>query len=243
MEIEFVLFDLYGTLVDINVDQESPDFWEALAQNLEKRGVRAGAPHLRETFFDSLSHERSRLPDGFVMEKVLEDILQRLDGVPSREEVEVFAGIFRRLSVVELSLRGYTEPLLEALRRSGCKTGIVSNTEAILTRVDLRRLPQLGDVDVTVLSSDVGAKKPGPRIFQFALERLGARAETGIFVGDNFQEDVIGASSLGIRAVYLQNDGEPQECVSLAVPSVAVAKPNLMSLGAALQSLGWQGSV
>ena len=243
MGIDFVLFDLYGTLVDINVDQESPGFWEALGQNLEKRGIRADASQLRETFIESLNHERSRLPDGFVMERVLENVLQKLDGVPSREEVEAFAGVFRGLSVVNLSLREYTEPLLKALRRSGCKTGIVSNTEAILTRVDLRRLPQLEDVDVTVLSSDVGAKKPGRQIFEIALERLGARAETGIFVGDNFQEDVIGASSLGIRAVYLQNDDEPQKSVSLAVPAVAVAMPELASLGEALQSLGWQGRV
>jgi len=46
-------------------------------------------------------------------------------------------------------------------------------------------------------------EKPDPRMFEMALERSGARAETTIHVGDLYHVDVVGARAAGLRGVLL----------------------------------------
>lgn len=56
------------------------------------------------------------------------------------------------------------------------------------------------------VSSEVGADKPHPRIFQAALQGLGVAAEQALFVGDDLQRDIEGALALGMAAVWVGGD-------------------------------------
>jgi len=91
---------------------------------------------------------------------------------------------------------------LERLRGAGFKLGVVSNSEGtieqMLIEIDLRKL-----LDVVVDSTVVGFTKPDPRIFQVALDRLGASAAETLMVGDSPSADVDGASAAGIRAALI----------------------------------------
>jgi putative hydrolase of the HAD superfamily len=90
--------------------------------------------------------------------------------------------------------------VLAALRRRGVRTGVVSNFDHRL-RPLLDALGLVSLLDVIVLPSDVGAAKPDPRIFEYALEQLGVRAAEAIYVGDDADEDVAAAQRVGLRAV------------------------------------------
>ena len=46
-------------------------------------------------------------------------------------------------------------------------------------------------------------EKPAPRLFEIALERAGARAETTLHVGDFYWIDVRGARAAGVQPVLL----------------------------------------
>jgi putative hydrolase of the HAD superfamily len=66
-----------------------------------------------------------------------------------------------------------------------------------------------------VLDSQVeGVEKPDPRLFQIALERAGARAETTLHVGDFYWIDVRGARAAGVQPVLLDPIGlyESADC-------------------------------
>jgi putative hydrolase of the HAD superfamily len=56
-------------------------------------------------------------------------------------------------------------------------------------------------------SSDVGATKPNPALFRFALDRLGLRPEGVWHVGDSLESDVAGAKAAGLTAVWLNRGG------------------------------------
>jgi 5'-nucleotidase len=49
----------------------------------------------------------------------------------------------------------------------------------------------------------VGYHKPDRRIYEHALEKLGASAEETLFVGDTWTADVAGPIDAGIPAVWL----------------------------------------
>ena len=95
---------------------------------------------------------------------------------------------------------------LTDLTRAGFKLGLVSNTfvaGSIHDRhLDLHGL--LEPLPVRVYSSDVGYRKPDPRIFQTALDRLGVGAAETLFVGDLVKTDIVGARRMGMKTALKQ---------------------------------------
>lgn len=98
-------------------------------------------------------------------------------------------------------------PLLAALKARGVRTAIVTNnvTEEQRLKLQFCRLADL--VDELVTSEEVGVQKPDPRIFQVALERLGARADEAVMVGDAWATDIEGARAAGVRPIWLNRSG------------------------------------
>jgi putative hydrolase of the HAD superfamily len=153
------------------------------------------------------------------------------------DDVAYLGRAFRRLSLEELAVRSYVAPLFEALRQSSCAFGIVSNTEAVLTRFDLDRWPVLLSADAIVLSSEVGVRKPDPRIFQIALDRLHAAPASTVVVGNSIADDIQGARRAGLRAVYLDEGATGVEPLD-GDRSVLRVSPTHAALSQALQALG-----
>ncbi len=92
---------------------------------------------------------------------------------------------------------------LDELRRARYRMGLVSNISLRpdLMRADLERMGLAKYLDAMVFSSEVGLRKPDPRIFQEALDRLGIEPQETVFVGDRLYDDVSGAQAVGMRAV------------------------------------------
>jgi putative hydrolase of the HAD superfamily len=68
-----------------------------------------------------------------------------------------------------------------------------------------------------VVSSEVGADKPDPWIFQQALERCGIRAEEALHVGDDPRCDWAGAEAAGLRVFRLERPrGDLRALLALA---------------------------
>jgi HAD superfamily hydrolase (TIGR01509 family) len=88
-----------------------------------------------------------------------------------------------------------TATVLASLKRQGLRTAVVSNI-AWDVRPAFAALGVLDDVDEYVLSYEVGAIKPNPKIFETALSRLGVAAEDALMVGDSEEADG-GARAVG----------------------------------------------
>lgn len=79
-------------------------------------------------------------------------------------------------------------------------------------------------VDVWAISAEVGAEKPDERIFKFALQRAGVRAENVVMVGDRLDRDLVPAKRLGMRTVWMLRNEAPDDPTpeQLAVPDAAI---------------------
>lgn len=97
-------------------------------------------------------------------------------------------------------------PALERLRPLVPRLVVVSNANGRL-RVLMERLGLDRFFDVMLDSHEEGVEKPDPRLFERALARSGARAETTLHVGDLYNVDVRGARAAGLRAVLLDAAG------------------------------------
>ncbi|KAI0675043.1 HAD hydrolase subfamily IA REG-2-like protein [Trametes maxima] len=121
-------------------------------------------------------------------------------------------------------------PALTSLKKMGCFTGLVSNTDARMRDViqDLGLLPQF---DAIFLSEEEGVEKPSHEIFRRACDRLGVEASETLHVGDELDCDYHGARASGLQALLIRRPGpegdeehkEPGEDVTnvAVVPSLA----------------------
>ncbi len=95
-------------------------------------------------------------------------------------------------------------PILQILRQAGYALGIVSNAgddadvQTLVDRAGIRPF-----FDVILSSASEGIRKPNPRIFFTALQRLGATPERTVMVGDTLGADIQGAQNAGIYAIWI----------------------------------------
>jgi HAD superfamily hydrolase (TIGR01509 family) len=120
-------------------------------------------------------------------------------------------------------------PRVLAELRGRYRLGVVSNANGTV-REKLRRVGLAEYFEVILDSHEEGVEKPDPRIFQLALERLGARAEEAVHVGDYYHIDVVGARAAGVRAVLLDPGGAHRDKGVLRIES-------LEALGRAIDAL------
>jgi 2-haloalkanoic acid dehalogenase type II len=191
--VEAVSFDAFGTLIDTGRD--------ALLRVSQAIVDDARAGVSPETFLATwdrhfFAHD---LEEFLLLAEVTEDSLARafvdhgVDAEP-RPYVEMLEREWQ-------ASKPYPEVagVLEAL--DGVRRAIVSNADdaflhGILERSNLR-------FDVVVTSESARCYKPRPRIFEVALDALGARPEDVVHVGDSLPADVMGAGRLGMRTVWV----------------------------------------
>lgn len=100
-------------------------------------------------------------------------------------------------------------PLLDALRASGIRLGVVSNWPPTLG--DTLERAGLGPYfEIIISSGAVGYAKPRREIFLAAVEPLGVDPARVLYVGDSVEHDVHGATAVGMAAVLLdRHDSHP----------------------------------
>lgn len=95
---------------------------------------------------------------------------------------------------------------LDRLRAAGFRLGVISNSdgraEEGLVAAGLR-----DRFELVVDSQLVGFEKPDPRIFTWALERMGLSPDEALYVGDLYEVDVVGARRAGMEAILLDDAG------------------------------------
>jgi putative hydrolase of the HAD superfamily len=184
-----VIFDLWDTIV-----LWSPDGHEDVhTQMAELAGVEARA--LLEAF-DETQVERSTGPLVDNVRAVLTTL-----GV-DEAHAETFAELRRAQTRKVLVPREGTIDTLRELRRRGIRRGLISVCSGDVQDVWDETEFAL-HFDEVVLSCAVGLRKPDPRIYRLACERLGVEPEDCLFVGDGANDELAGADRVGMKAVCI----------------------------------------
>lgn len=106
------------------------------------------------------------------------------------EDVKILPGALRVLDYFShLPLAIITNGPSDTQRAAIARVGIAERFKTILVS---------GDADVAV-------RKPNPRIFQLAAERLGVPIESCLMIGDNLEADVKGAIAAGMQGLHRPN--------------------------------------
>ena len=186
MSIKAVFFDLGGVIVRTE--------FQAPRQRLaEKLGMEYD--DLDRIVFDSDSGLRASMGEissaehwAFVIQR-----LKRPASELSLIRYEFFAG-----DIVDRTLLEYVRSL-----RGNYKTGIISNAWSDLR--DFIAREKFDDAfDDMIISAEVGAMKPEPKIFQIALERFGVKPKEAVFV-DDFYANIEGCEKVGMQGIHFRD--------------------------------------
>ncbi len=206
-----VLFDLYGTLIDIHTREDQPEVWDRLARFLRYRGLRADADALRHGFFRSAqriqeeSAERHPEVDNL---GIFRSLLRELSYDGPDAFAEEVTQLFRTLSMVHFSLFPDTLHTLESLQQQRFRLGLVSDAQRVFLDPEITMTGLRSFLDVIVISSDHGFHKPDHRLFEAAVAELGLPRERVLYVGDNIPRDVCGAKAAGLKSVLVNRNGK-----------------------------------
>ena len=98
---------------------------------------------------------------------------------------------------------------------------IVSNIDRddILKAIEFHKLKPTG----VFTSEDAKSYKPRKELFEFALKNTGLPAEQVVHIGDSLSSDIKGASSVGIKAVWINRSGKE-------VPDGVISVGNLLEV-------------
>ena len=130
-----------------------------------------------------------------------EVFVQRLaEALETQLTYDQFCGIWRSIFLDET----FVPPEMIAGLRKRYRTVLLSNTNVIHFEGLRDTLPQLKHFDAFILSYEVKAMKPDPRIYASAVRAAGCRAEECFFT-DDIPEYVEGAKNYGIDAVQFHS--------------------------------------
>ncbi|HEY8807044.1 MAG TPA: HAD family hydrolase [Candidatus Limnocylindria bacterium] len=84
---------------------------------------------------------------------------------------------------------------------------LVTNGAPDVQRAKLARTTLASRFAAIVISAEVGAGKPDPKIFHAALDALDVASTDAVMVGDSLERDIAGARGAGLRGVWLDRSG------------------------------------
>lgn len=196
MKIEAVIFDFYGTLVDsfaASVGQKHGEFVEALGVPSEP--------------FMKLWRETTEMRVIGAFQTVEASIKYVCDRLGTRVTAEQLArAVEIRLQLIRRTLDPRPDALetLARLKDDGYKLGLLSNC-SIEIPILWPETAFADLIDSAIFSSRERLKKPDPRIYQIACERLGVEPETCLYIADGENYELTAAGKVGLHPVLLRN--------------------------------------
>ena len=207
--IKAIFFDWFNTLAHYHPPRE-----ELESQALKELGFAVSPKALSPGLYLAdkyLYEENARLP---IRQRSREEqtklytrfhrIILKEAGINADDNIvyKLLARMFELNNTMKFILFDDVSAMLKDLKEKNLKLGLLTNLQ---TEVDsmCRELGIAAYLDFTVTSAEVGADKPQPPIFLKALELAQVQPAEAIHVGDQYQNDVLGARSVGISPILL----------------------------------------
>jgi 2-haloacid dehalogenase len=204
------VFDAYGTLFDVHsaaarYKTDIGGSWERISQLWRTK-------HLEYTWIHAQTGRHMRF--WTLAERSLDYAIAATGGVP--------AGVRDKLLEAYLTLSAYPEVpgVLAALRRNGSRLAILTNGDPDMIDKAVRSAGLDGLLDAVITVHEAGVFKPARRVYALATDRFGLAPADISFQSSN-RWDIAGAKVFGMRCVWINRTGAPDEYPEMAPDQVA----------------------
>ena len=217
MKYTDLVFDLYGTLVDIHTE-ETDLVWEKTAFYFGFYGARYSGPQLKAAFEAALRRREAKAGQSYEcfpdipFEEVMAELFREKGVTENAEVLGIHAAqLFRISSLDYIGLYPHALEALAKLRKAGYRLWLLSNAQAIFTAYELRLLGLGDQLDGIYLSSNYQCRKPDLRFYQALISDRGLDVSKTLMIGNDRQTDIAGAKAAGMATLYMHTDLTPRD--------------------------------
>ncbi len=217
MKYTDLVFDLYGTLVDIHTE-ESPAVWEKTAIYFGFYGAHYTGAELKRAFDSAMQLRQAQAGQSYEcfpdipFEDVMAQLFRDRGVMVHAPSLGVAAAqLFRVLSLEHLRLYPGVTEALALLRQRGFRLWLLSNAQRVFTEYELRLLGLGEQLDGVWISSDYGCRKPDLRFFRALTEERHLDAGKCLMIGNDRDTDIAGGMAAGMATLYLHTGLTPPE--------------------------------
>ena len=192
--IKAVIFDLDNTLIDFIYMKNQAI--KAAINGMNESGLNVPFEEAKNRIFEIYDNK------GYEYQEVLNQFI--LSQYNSINYKILAAGIVSYRRAKEESLIAYpnANKTLIKISKLGLKLGLITDAPSREAWMRIYYLNLHHMFDVVVTFDDSKERKPSPKPFNLALEKLGLNKEEVVMIGDWPERDVVGANSLGIKTIF-----------------------------------------
>jgi len=212
--IKAIFFDFFNTLAYYEPSRE-----EIYISTCKKHGIEVDAKTLSKSLIiaDTFWREEDRrypIDTRTKEEKTafyIDYVKLALEGAGVEASRELAGEILLKMRQINWEFKCFNDSIstLRMLKERGLTLGMISNAAKDMEET-YRSLGLQDNIDFVITSFEVGSEKPNPEIFLAALQKAGMRPDEVIFVGDQYDLDILGARGVGMKAIMIdRNDWFP----------------------------------
>lgn len=217
MKYADLIFDLYGTLVDIHTE-ENALVWEKTAIFFGFYGAHYTGEELKTAFCAAMSRREAQAGQSYEcfpdipFEQVMEELFRDkgIEGNADALGIQA-AQLFRISSIEYIKLYPHVPEALAKLRGKGYRLWLLSNAQRVFTAYELRHLGLGEQLDGIYISSDYGCRKPDLRFYNALLTEQKLDVKKCLMIGNDRETDIAGAKAAGMDTLYMHTNLTPSD--------------------------------
>lgn len=212
-----LVFDLYGTLVDIHTEEDAL-VWEKTALYFGFYGAHCTGPELKEAFQCAMQRREARAGQSYEcfpdipFEEVMAQLFRDMGVEENADALGVNAAqLFRICSIEYVKLYPGVPEALAMLRKKGFRLWLLSNAQQVFTAYELRHLGLGEQLDGIYLSSDFQCRKPDLRFYRALVGEQRLDVSKCLMIGNDRSTDIAGAKAMGMATLYMHTALTPPD--------------------------------
>jgi putative hydrolase of the HAD superfamily len=221
MKVRGLIFDINGTLIDINTQEEHGDIYRVLSNLLSYEGLSLTPEAVRDAYYKIMNRQRKSSNETYpefdvvaifreILKSYATDFTRDLPAKKSSQLPLFLAEVYRSVSRFRLQLYPGVKEVLDQLHERYLMAAVSDGQSAYaIPEMHAAGLPDY--FKPVIVSGDLGYRKPDRRIFEAALSGMRLSPLEVLFIGNDTYRDIFGAQQLSLKAILFKSNQGKQE--------------------------------
>jgi len=201
MKYKAVIFDLFGTLINMTSWVEGNNILKQMAEVLL-----VPSDNFITSWHATFDERMTGRFENY--QATIKYICHQLGVDVQDNQIELAASIRFGMTKREVnSPKDGAKEVLSSLKEYGYKTGLISDC-SMETTILIRDTSLYSLIDIPVFSCLVGVGKPDPRLYRMAVNGLSVSPKECMYIADGMGQELAKASELGMHAIQIRIPSE-----------------------------------
>ena len=211
MAIKAVLFDAYGTLLDIASATNRLVETQRYPELSEKAEALTDIWRARQLHYSWLRSLMGEYQSFWQLTQDGLDFAMKATGLEGHDDLRAdLLGLYRQLDAYEDG-----RAILERMKAHNMPCGILSNGNQHMLDEAVQHAGLMPYLDRLLSVESLQIFKPAPQVYQFGCDAFGVKADEILFFSSNGW-DIGGAAVFGYQTIWVNRAGQPQEILPKA---------------------------